>query len=153
MRSLCPFLCLLWATFAPEVAFAHGVNVFGSIEGGALCAKAFFAKGRPVMEGEMEVRDASGALLLSGRTDAEGRWCAPAPRAPGTLTLIVHAGEGHRAEFSLSAPGESAATPVTPDSVGPTWRDVVGGIGWLIALCASGRLFLLNRKERKKAGQ
>lgn len=150
MRSLCPLLCLLWAALGPEAAFAHGVNVFGSIEGEALCAKAFFAKGRPVTEGAMEVRDASGAVLLSGRTDAEGRWCAPAPREQGTLTLIVHAGEGHRAEFALAGPGEPVATPVTPDSLGPTWRDVVGGIGWLIALCASGRLFLLGRKERKK---
>lgn len=167
-RTFGVLLCLvvaLWGLPA-STADAHATYVFGRIDAGKLCVHGYFTKDRPVMGGELEVRDASGLVLLTGRTDSEGRWCAETPAGEGDLQIILNAGQGHRAEFvvprpAVGVPSDSAAggtpsavvaTAAQEEPQEPGLKDIFGGLGWIVALCALGYIFL-NRKGGKCSGR
>ncbi len=113
MRRFFIALCLLLLLPAGR-AEAHAVFVFGFFEGDQVCARGYFAKDRPVMEGDLEVRDQAGKVLVSGRTDASGNWCGPRPAGSGELTLVLNAGEGHQAEFTLAPEKDTPVQPAAP---------------------------------------
>ncbi|EPR30649.1 hypothetical protein dsat_1371 [Alkalidesulfovibrio alkalitolerans DSM 16529] len=156
----CCFLGVL-----PHEAFAHRVHAFAWIEGGQVMVDAYYSRSSRVNGGKVEIVDtASGAVLATGTTDAEGRAVFAVPMEHGGqgLTIVVDAGAGHRAEWSI-APEELAAgdraeaavpataepalgaesgapaaakppqAPVPPDD-GPGLRDVVGGLGWIVGI-------------------
>ena len=62
--------------------------------------------------------DAHGNRILEGTTDDQGRFSFPKP-GPGSLSVVLHAGMGHRAEWQLESekPAEAAerARPAEPE--------------------------------------
>ena len=81
-------------------AWAHKVNVFAYAEGGKVYTESYFPDGRKVESGTIEVRDASGAKLLEGRTDSQGLFSFPLPKKED-LTIILDATMGHKNSFVL----------------------------------------------------
>jgi nickel transport protein len=85
---------------------AHGVNLFAYVEGDRIIAQGYFSKSRKTVDCRIEVYDSSGSKLLEGRTDDQGVFSfnrQELPPAMGNLKLVLHAGEGHRAEYTVEA--------------------------------------------------
>ena len=193
MRRVQTFILAALFTFALTLpAAAHRVNTFVFVDGAEIHVECGFNRGAPVKGGRVEVfDDESGALLLSGNTDDQGRFHFPVPKAAREaghgLRIRVNAGEGHQNEWLLSAaalagkfaaapaPAPTAASPKASAgreappaentsglsaqeleglinaalerklapiremlaeayTAGPSWREIVGGIGWLVGL-------------------
>jgi nickel transport protein len=121
---LATLLALAWLLAQPATAFAHAVFIFAWPQGDQVCSDSYFSRKSPVRGGTVTVLDASGTVLDSGKTDEKGSACFPRPRTGSDLTLVVEAGEGHRADFRLRAadlqppdPGpapEPEAAPAVP---------------------------------------
>ena len=180
------------------MAQAHRVNLFAWVEGGEVHTEGRFPGGRPVKGGRVLVYDATGAKLLEGRTDEEGRFSFPAP-PPTDLKIVLEAGMGHRAVWTIKAqelggaapegpsrqeaapsrtpaasPKEAAAVPqaLGPEArelleemldrkldplrrelaalrqQGPTFREVLGGIGYILGLLGMAAWAASRKKGR-----
>ena len=89
-------LCLVFA----DPAQAHKVNIFAYVEGGHVYTESYFADGRPVEKGTVEVYDQTGNKLLTGKTDRSGLFSFPFSKI-AELTIIINAGLGHKNKFLL----------------------------------------------------
>lgn len=95
--GLALFLCLLMFSSA----LAHKVNLFAYVEGGTIYTESYFPDGRPVVEGQVEVRDDGDQLLVSGSTNEQGLYNCPIPKVT-ELTIHIIASMGHRNLFTLN---------------------------------------------------
>ncbi len=121
----CGLLMISLLMAAP--AQAHKVSVFAYAENDQLKGEGYFAGGDKAQGCAVEVHDAQGRLVASGKTDAKGEFALPLPAAAPPLTIVLVAGQGHRGDYTLtaaelnaSAPdGQAAAasTPAPPPSV------------------------------------
>ncbi|MDL2207212.1 hypothetical protein LJB82_00645 [Desulfovibrio sp. OttesenSCG-928-M16] len=156
--------CLLCG---PAPCFAHGVFIFAWAEGDRLCSESYFSKKSKVRGGQVDVLFADGELLASGRTDDAGLVCFAAPQKADDLLFVLNAGMGHRADFLLPAAqvAEALAAPAPPASsepapvplhkaaagesaaAGPSWRDILGGLGWIIGLAGLGAWYSSRRRK------
>ncbi|MCK4308703.1 MAG: hypothetical protein KAW42_01870 [Candidatus Atribacteria bacterium] len=84
-------------------AFAHKVNIFAYIEGGRVYTESYFSDGKKCIESKIEVFNNQGNKLLEGLTDGEGEFSFEVPPEDGDLKIVLTAGMGHRAEYSISA--------------------------------------------------
>ena len=82
-------------------AWAHKVNLFAYVEGDMVYTESYFADGQKVQGGEIEVVDASGAQLLSGKTDDKGLFSFPLAKKQ-TLTITINSGMGHKNSYVLN---------------------------------------------------
>lgn len=108
----------------PEAALAHRVNVHAHVEGDRLVGKGYFSNGSPARQSAVEVRDGADGLAGQTATDDEGRFSLPLPQAPGPLRLVLKAGEGHQAAYSLkqdqaAPPAESSPAGSSPTVAAP----------------------------------
>lgn len=139
--------------------------------------EAFFSDGSPARGAEVEVRDArSGAVLLRGHTDAQGAFEFSPPRR-ADLRVVVTAELGHRAECSISreelpaAPAAgTAAGAVDLEALRrvlaaelrplrealarmerrqsrPSWREAVGGIGYIVGIFGAMSWCLRRKRD------
>ncbi len=122
LPGLCGLL-LLGLLVTTQPALAHRVSLFAWVERGAIVVDGRFSKSRPAQNARVEIFDAhSGKLLVQGTTDSQGRARFPLPaellRKPVDLRLLLHAGEGHQAQWQLSAAelhaGEGPMPPSPP---------------------------------------
>jgi nickel transport protein len=90
---------------------AHGVYLFAWAEADRICGEGYFSKKSPVREGQVRLLDDAGRELAQGRTDEQGNFCLPRPAQASDLTLVLEAGQGHRAEFRLGPGGQDGASP------------------------------------------
>ncbi len=102
-------------------ALAHKVIVFAYVEGSDVVVEGSFPGGKPCKNCPVTVRDiAEGTDLLQGKTDAKGLWRFPLPpfalSAKQGLEIILEAGEGHRATWTLEPAEYMQHTPATPES-------------------------------------
>jgi len=81
-------------------AVAHRVNVFAWAEGDLVYVECKFSGGKKITGGNIIVTDSSGVELLSGRTNDQGEFSFKRPQ-PTELKIILQAGMGHRAEWTL----------------------------------------------------
>lgn len=98
------FLGTLLAVALVGPASAHKLKVFATVEGGAITGYAFFiGGGRP--EGSSWVaKDAQGAQIAAGETDAEGRFVFDVPNTVASdVTVTVDTHEAHIASATVSA--------------------------------------------------
>lgn len=102
MRTACNRLFALVALLGLSAgpAWAHKVNLFAYAEGGKVFTESYFPDGRKVEGGAVEVRDASGAKLLEGKTDSQGLFSFPLPKKED-LTITLDATMGHKNSFVL----------------------------------------------------
>ena len=91
-------------------AIAHRVNVFAWAEGDIVYVECKFSGGKKITGGSIIVSDPSGVELLTGRTNDQGEFSFKRPQ-PTELKIILQAGMGHRAEWTLPVDDGHAAHP------------------------------------------
>ncbi len=111
MRCLLFFLLVVLASGA----LAHRVNLFAMVERAEVVVEASYSKSKPVVGGTILVYDGvSGEPLFEGHTNDAGilRFPIPAAAPLHGLTLVLHAGEGHQATWTMDA--SEFGSPATP---------------------------------------
>lgn len=102
-------------------AYAHKANVFAYPEGDRVYVQGYFLDGKKVKNSKVTVYGGNDKLLVEGLTNEEGEFTFPISDKQG-LRIVLDAGEGHQAEYRLSAAevaGMQAATAQRP-SADPT---------------------------------
>jgi nickel transport protein len=124
--SLYLLLALAAVVLSAGLAGAHKTNVFAYVEDGRLMGEGYFPGGGKAQGCQVEVFDAGGKLLGTAKTDAQGQFSMPLPQGRAPFKVILKAGEGHRADYSLSAqelgladggqpaPAAASAQPAAP---------------------------------------
>jgi nickel transport protein len=92
---------VLW--LAAAGAEAHSVYIFAFPENSQICTNSYFGAKNKVRGGLVSMAAASGEVLATAQTDAQGNACFAPPASSQDLIFTVEAGEGHRAEFRLPA--------------------------------------------------
>jgi len=93
---------------APGRASAHALRAKITVAE-TVKVEAYFDDDTPAEFADATVTDASGAEVLTGKTDARGVWTFPLPK-PGTYTLRVKS-IGHAAQVDFPVEGEPEAPP------------------------------------------
>ena len=118
------------ALLAPvNLAEAHRLKMFVTVEDGEISGYAFFIGGGRPTGADVVVKDATGAPVHRGETDDHGtfRWRPP---AAADFTVAVDAGDGHWIEGGIAADRFGAAAAVsTPVPAEPIAPAVVPGPG------------------------
>lgn len=125
--SLCLLLALAALVLSAGLAGAHKTNVFAYVEDGRLMGEGYFPGGGKAQGCKVEVFDASGKLLGAAKTDAQGQFSMPLPQGRPPFKVVLQAGEGHRADYSLSAQelgladgGQPAPAAAQPEAAAPS---------------------------------
>lgn len=105
MGKLCMALAgwLLVLLMAASPAAAHKVSVFGYVENDRIMGEGYFPGGGKAMGCKVELLDPSGKVLAATTTDGKGGFSLPVPQAKPPLTLVLNAGMGHQAQYTLTA--------------------------------------------------
>jgi nickel transport protein len=96
-------------------AGAHKVNVFAYVEGDRVLVEGYFSKDSKAQDCDVFVFDEQGKKLNQGKTDGKGVYSfrlADLPAFTGSLKIVLEAGMGHKAEYTLDA-GETPAVVKT----------------------------------------
>jgi nickel transport protein len=113
-------LTLIWAVLAVFLltgpALAHRVNMFAYVEGDEVVVECSYSRSERVRFGDVEVTNAAtGALLLTGKTDEKGTFRFPVPpaarAAKADLKIVLRAGEGHQTGGVIKADEYLSAAP------------------------------------------
>lgn len=99
--------------------FAHRVNVFAWVEDDTVFVESKFAGGRKVTGGKIIVTDSKGTELLTGKTDDQGEFSFTIPQKT-ELKIILEAGMGHRAEWTIPASEIESVPPAAEISSAET---------------------------------
>ena len=97
-RIILVLLAVSWLPAAP--ALAHKVNLFAYSEDGKVFTESYFPDGIKVKGGTVEVYDAKGDKILTGKTNNKGLFSFPFVKKED-LTIIINATMGHRNKFIL----------------------------------------------------
>ena len=87
-------------------AMAHKVNIFAYVEGDSVVVEGYFSKDAKAQDCKLLFFDESGKQIHEGRTDKKGMYSfklADLPPFSGSLKIVMEAGMGHKADFTLSA--------------------------------------------------
>lgn len=113
-------LTVVWAALAVFLlagsAQAHRVNLFAYVEGDEVVVECSYSRSERVRFGDVEVTNAAtGAVLLTGKTDAKGTVRFPVPpearAAKADLNIVLRAGEGHQTSGVIKADEYLSAAP------------------------------------------
>ncbi|MCX7822875.1 MAG: hypothetical protein N2260_05475 [Syntrophobacterales bacterium] len=99
-RTLIP-LTTVFFLLASSTAFPHKIQIFAYVNGGKIFVESYFADGSPVRGGAVEAYSKDGSKVMEGKTDDKGMFSFPIPKDPLGLKIVVDAGMGHRAEYTL----------------------------------------------------
>ncbi len=137
-------ICLLWISTVP--GYAHRVNIFAWIEGDTVNIESKFSGGGRVNAGKITIFDSEGAELLSGITNENGEFSFKVPKLTD-LKIVLEAGEGHRAEWTITASEiELPTTEKRPAAEeGLPVKNIIIGIGCIFGLVAMAA-FVRKRK-------
>ena len=103
-------------------ALAHRVIVFAFVEGDTVHTTSKFPGGKRVKNGEIVVKDLQGNTLLQGVTDENGKFSFMIPKKEA-LKVILKAGMGHMAEWTIPANEITGAASETADVSSETSTD------------------------------
>lgn len=152
-------LAVIGILLVPVSALAHKVYVFAWVEAGMVHTESSFGD-KKVIQGEIQVVNDSGTVLLTGRTNDQGEFSFPIPERPDKgLTIQLEAGMGHRASWTLSAKDLSSAAsePALENAMqqkadlekSPGYRDILSGLGVIFGLAfAASVIHKARRKTR-----
>jgi len=103
-KGLPRFMCALGLglAFAAPDALAHKIRCFARAEGGRVVGRAYATGGGTIKDRPVEVYGPGGRLLHRTRTDEKGEF-AFVPPARVDLRIVVKAGPGHEAEYTVRA--------------------------------------------------
>ena len=94
---LVPIMMMLFTS----PAMAHRVTVFAWIENQTVHTISKFPGGNKISGGTIKVYDDTGSLLLTGKTDDQGKFSFPIPEK-SAVKIVLSAGPGHQGEWRLS---------------------------------------------------
>ena len=83
-----------------SVAFAHKVMIFAYVDGDTVYTESKFSGGKKAVNSTVAVYDQQDNLLLEGKTDENGEFFFKVPQKT-TLNIVLNAGMGHRAEWTV----------------------------------------------------
>ncbi len=98
--------CLLVPAFLVDGSWAHSVRVFAFVEGDKIVVQGYFGGKTKARDCAVSVFDSSSKKVHEGKTNAEGLYSfkfSELSTAQGDLRVVLEAGEGHRAQYSLRA--------------------------------------------------
>jgi nickel transport protein len=101
-----PLCCVMAVLGVLTDGWAHKVNVFAYVQGETVVVEGFFSGKAKAMDCQVEVLDSGGKVLIQGVTDKQGIYSFPLSALPplgGDLVLVLNAGAGHRADYTLAA--------------------------------------------------
>ena len=110
-------LVLLSSFLVTGNAWAHRVNVFAWAEGDIVYVESKFSGGKKIIGGKIIVSDSNGVVLLTGRTNDQGEFFFKRPQRT-ELKIILQAGMGHRAEWTLPVDDGHAGHPADDSRAG-----------------------------------
>lgn len=96
------------------LAHAHSVYIYAWPEHGSICTESYYSTEDKVRAGKVEMMTAAGESLQIVQSDQEGRACFRAPDKVEALRFVVDAGEGHRAQYTMSEEEVRAALNSLP---------------------------------------
>lgn len=138
--------CLL--SLRVESVDAHRVIVFAWVEGDTVYVESKFNGGKKVQAGKIVVTDPQGTELVNGKTNEKGEFSFTVPKKTD-LKIVLLAGEGHRAEWTLplaEIETPAAEKPPVPEK-GPGAKEIIIGIGCILGL-AGIAAYIRNRKKK-----
>lgn len=83
-------------------AHAHKVNVFAYLEGNQIYVQGYFMDGKKAKNSTVIVYGEKGERLREGVTNEAGEYVFPVSAKQG-IRVVLNAGQGHQAEYALSA--------------------------------------------------
>lgn len=113
------FFMLSILTCLPSSAFAHKVNLFAYVDGNSIVTESGYSRTNRVNKGTVTMYAPDGTELDKGTTDEKGHLVFPIPedaRKGMDLRLVLYAGEGHGAEWTIKASEISGIPESTPTS-------------------------------------
>ncbi len=105
-------------------AHAHRLNLFATATDGLIAGNAYFSDERPAKGLAVQAFAPDGALLGETKTNGDGRFEYRPPSPSGVVVLKAISGDGHAAEFTVSAE-ELSGAPAAPEVA--TTPTVTGG--------------------------
>jgi len=120
---------LVWLLLAGP-AMAHKLTVFAAVQGTKVTGEVYFRGGAPVRNATVAVLDPAGEKLGETTTDEEGKFTF-VPRVGCDHRLVVKAGEGHAAEFTVTADELPRGLPAAPGTSRTGVSPRVSGTGVL----------------------
>jgi nickel transport protein len=140
-------ICLLCVGI--ESVDAHRVNLFAWVEGSTVYVESKFSSSRRVNKGKIIVTDPEGTQLLTGTTNENGEFSFKVPKKT-ELKIVLMAGTGHRAEWTIPAneiemPGPAGKT--VPEK-GTAVKGIIIGVGCIFGLTAIAA-YIRKRKKNK----
>jgi len=95
------------------LAHAHRVAVYAYVEGGQIKGEGYVSGGGKLQNQKIKVLDVAGKVLAETKTNKEGAFSVPVPKAQPPLTVVLDAGAGHRATYELKAAdlGQESESP------------------------------------------
>jgi nickel transport protein len=90
------------AVITTSAALAHNVTIFAWVEDDMVYTESKFSGGRKAKNAPVEVYDAAGTKLISGKTDENGEFSFKLPKKE-ELKIVLLAGLGHGNEWILTA--------------------------------------------------
>lgn len=82
-------------------AYAHRVMLFAWVDGDTVFTESKFSGGKKVKGGKVLVYNTQEKILLEGKTNNNGEFSFKIPEKTA-LKIVLHAGMGHRAEWTVS---------------------------------------------------
>ena len=99
-------LVFLLLFFLSAQSFAHKISAFVDVEDGNVSIVSYFSDGTPAKNAKVTVYDATGRVVLTGKTNREGEFDFNLKK-PGSYRAVVLAELGHRAtvDFTVGSTG------------------------------------------------
>ena len=124
-------------------ASAHKVKVFAYLEGDKIIVEGYFGGKSKAENCVVSIRNAAGKELLSGKTDKQGMASFALKdlgAASGDLKIVLEAGEGHLAEYTLKAEElpKNAKSADSPTVEAPKKKDAEAGSSPTMAASQTG---------------
>jgi len=83
-----------------DTAYAHKVMIFAWVDSDTVFTQSKFSGGKKVKGGKILVYNTKGKKILEGKTDDKGEFSFAVP-VKTTLKIVLQAGMGHRAEWTV----------------------------------------------------
>ena len=143
------FLVVCLFCFRIESVDAHRVNLFAWVEGDTVYVESKFSGGKRVKAGKIIVTDPQGTELLAGTTSENGEFAFKVPKKI-ELKIVLLAGTGHRAEWTIPASEIEMSAPgkKTVSEKGTTATKIIIGLGCIFGLTAIGGYIRMHKKSK-----
>jgi len=153
----------------PALSEAHKVNLFAVREGDTVKGECYFADGSPCKKAKVEIYNEKDEKVGESLTDERGLFYFKTEET-GKLKLVALAGPSHMAQYEVEAFQEAERDQIPPHEISNkaieeklqrleneirdlrkkmdrlTFRDILGGIGYIFGLWGIINL-LLRRKN------